>query len=114
MCFYLFYKEDKRIYFVEYSIKRNFVSRDVVFYEHVFPYQRVEDTSNETNSLNIHDQIVFIEDQPFLSEPSRVIFAPCDNIENNVNNDMNQTFISLKKFVPIETKTSIKIMKQHS
>jgi len=27
-----------------------FVSRDVVFYEHVFPYQRVQDTSNETNN----------------------------------------------------------------
>ena len=29
----------------------------------------------------------FIEDQPILSQSSRVIFAPCDNIENNVNND---------------------------
>ena len=64
-----------------------FVSRDVVFYEHVFPYQRVEDTINETDSPNIHDQNVFKEDQPILSQPSRVIFAPYDNIENNVNND---------------------------
>jgi len=64
-----------------------FVSRDVVFYEHVFPYQRVEDTSNETDSPNIHDRNVFTEDQPILSQPSRLIFASCDNIENNVNND---------------------------
>ena len=41
-----------------------FVSRDVVFYENVFPYQRVQDTIKETNSPNIHDQILFTEDQP--------------------------------------------------
>jgi len=64
-----------------------FMSKDVVFYEHVFPFQRVEDTSNETDSSNIYDQNVFMEDQPILSEPSQVIFAPCDNIEYNVNND---------------------------
>jgi len=63
------------------------LSRDVVFYEHVFPYQRAEDTNNETDNPNIHDQNVFTEDQLILSQPSRVIFAPCDNIENNVNND---------------------------
>jgi len=44
-----------------------FVFRDVVFYEHVFPYQRVEDTNNETDSSNIHDQNIFFEDQPILS-----------------------------------------------
>ena len=44
-----------------------FVFRDVVFYEHVFPYQRVQDISNETNSPNIHDQFFYIEDQPVLS-----------------------------------------------
>ena len=42
-----------------------FVSRDVVFYEHVFSYQRVEDTSNEFDSPSIHDQSPFIEDQFF-------------------------------------------------
>ena len=63
------------------------MSKDVVFYEHVFPYQRVEGTSNETNSPNTHDQNVYIEDQPILSESSRVIFASCDIIKNNVNND---------------------------
>ena len=62
MCFYWFSKGDKRIYFVEYPIKRNFVSRDVVFYEHVFPYQIFQDTSNETNSPDINDQILFAED----------------------------------------------------
>jgi len=64
-----------------------FVSRDVVFYEHIFPYQRVEDTSNETENPDIHDQIFFTEDQPILNKPSQVIFTPCDNIENNVNDD---------------------------
>jgi len=70
------------------------VSRDVVFYTHVFPYPRVEDTSNETDSPNIYDQFfftddqnIFIEDQPILNQPSQVIFTPCDNIENNFNND---------------------------
>jgi len=61
-----------------------FVSKDVVFYENVFPYQRVQDTSNETNSPNIYDdQILFIEDQLVLSQPSQAILAPCDNAENN-------------------------------
>ena len=64
-----------------------FVFRNVVFYEHVFSYQRVEYTSNETDSPDIHDQIFFIEDQPILNMPSQVIFTPCDNIENNVNDD---------------------------
>jgi len=64
-----------------------FVSRDVVFYEHVFSYERVEDTINETDSRDIHDQNRFTEDQPILNQPSQVIFTPCDNIENNVNDD---------------------------
>ena len=60
------------------------MSKDVVFYENVFPYQRVQDTSNETNSPNIYDdQILFIEDQLVLSQPSQAILAPCDNAENN-------------------------------
>jgi len=88
-----------------------FVSRDVVFYEHVFQYQRVEDTSNETNSANIHDQNVFTEDQPILNESSRVIFAPCDNIENNVNNDHESNI-----HIPEEvcSHKDQKIMRQHS
>jgi len=46
-----------------------FVSRDVVFCEHVFPYQRVKDTSNEIESPDIHDQNqnLFTEDQPILN-----------------------------------------------
>ena len=40
------------------------MSRDVVFYENVFPHQRVQDTSSETNTPNIYDQILFTEDQP--------------------------------------------------
>jgi len=46
-----------------------FVSRDVVFYEHIFPYQRVEDTSNKIDSPNIVHQNPFIEDQPILDQP---------------------------------------------
>ena len=64
-----------------------FVSRDVVFYKHFFPYQRVEDTSNAIDNPNIYDQSSFIEGQPILSQPSQVIFASCDNVENNNNND---------------------------
>jgi len=52
-----------------------------------FSYERVKDTSNETDSPDIHDQIFFIEDQPILNKPSQVIFTPCDNIENNINDD---------------------------
>jgi len=52
-----------------------------------FHIKRVEDNSNETDSPNIHDQNIFTEDQPILNQPSQVIFTPCDNIENNVNND---------------------------
>ena len=63
------------------------MSRDVVFYEHVFPYQRVQDTSNETNSPDVNDQILFAEDQFVLSQPSEAILAPCDNIpSDNVEN----------------------------
>jgi len=29
----------------------------------------------------------FTEDQPILNKSSQVIFTPCDNIENNVNDD---------------------------
>jgi len=29
----------------------------------------------------------FTEDQPILNKPSQVIFTPCDNIDNNVNDD---------------------------
>ena len=56
-----------------------FLSRDVVFYEHVFPYQRIKDTSNETKNPDIFYQILFVEDQPVLSQPSQAILKPCDN-----------------------------------
>jgi len=32
-------------------------------------------------------KFLFTEDQPILNKPSQVIFTPCDNIENNVNDD---------------------------
>jgi len=75
------------------------VSRDVVFYEHIFLYQRVEDINNETDSPNIHDQNLFIEDQPILNQPSQVIFTPCDNIENNVNDDHDESDIQIPEEV---------------
>jgi len=75
------------------------VSRDVVFYEHVFPYQRVQDTSSETNSPNIYDQVLFTGDQRVLSQPSQTILAPCDNVENN--SVVSHTLRFQKKFVPI-------------
>ena len=78
---------DKRIYLLNIQSREIFVSRDVVFYEHVFPYQRVQDTSNETNSPDINDQILFAENQSVLSQPSQVILAPCDNVENSSDNN---------------------------
>jgi len=60
-------------------------------------YQRVQDTSNETNSPDIYDQILFAEDQPVLRQPSQAILepcdnapcenTPCDNVENNSDNN---------------------------
>jgi len=90
------------------------MSRDVVFYEHIFPYQRIEDTSNETDSPDIHDQNLFAKDQPILNQPSQVIFTPVIILKIMLMMTMNQTFSSLKKFVPIETKILMRIMKQHS
>lgn len=29
-----------------------FVSMDIIFYIHIFPYQRVQDTNNKTNNTN--------------------------------------------------------------
>ena len=67
--------------------QEKFLCRDVVFHEHIFPYQRIEDTSNEIDSPSIHDQSPFKEDQPITSQQSQVIFAYCDNVENNSNNN---------------------------
>ena len=53
-----------------------FVSRDVVFYEHIFPYQKVEDTSNKTNSLSIFYQNPFNKDQLVLNQPSQPLLYP--------------------------------------
>ena len=90
------------------------MSRNVVFFKHVFPYQRVEDTSNETNSLDIHDQNIFTEGQPILNQPSQVIFTPCDNIENNVNDD-HESFIQIPEEVCSHRDQNLdEIMKQHS
>ena len=54
--------------------------------------QRVQDTSNETNSSDINDQILFVEDQFVLSQPSQAILAPCyntpcHNVENSSDNN---------------------------
>jgi len=52
------------------------VPKDVIFYEHIFPYQKVEDTNNKIDSPNILYQNPFTEDQPVLSQPSQAIFVP--------------------------------------
>ena len=69
--FIIFKKVTKGYILLNIQSRKFFVSRDVIFYEHVFPYQRVEDTSNETDSPDIHDQNqnLFTEDQPILNKP---------------------------------------------
>ena len=59
--FISFKKGTKGYILLNIQSREIFVSRDVVFYEHVFPYQRVEDTSNETDSPNIHDEMFFLQ-----------------------------------------------------
>jgi len=87
-CVFIGFKKGTKGYILlNIQSREFFVSRDVVFYEHVFPYPRVEYNNNETDSSNIHDQNLFTKDQPILNQPSQVIFTSCDNIENNVNND---------------------------
>ena len=92
-CVFIGFKRGtKRYIFLNIQLREIFMSRDVVFYEHVFPYQKVQDTSNETNSPDIYDQILFAEDQPVLRQPSQAIIepcdnAPCDNVENNSDNN---------------------------
>jgi len=54
-----FKKETKGYILLNIQSREIFVFRDVVFYEHVFPFQRVEDTSNETDSSNINQWYTF-------------------------------------------------------
>jgi len=62
-CVFISFKRRTKGYILlNIQLREFFVSRDVVFYEHVFSYQKVEDTSNETNSPNIHDQNLFTKD----------------------------------------------------
>jgi len=75
-------ERQKEIFCWIFNQEKKIVFRDVVYYKHVFLYQRVKDTTNETDNPNIHD-----EDQHVLSQSSQFIFAPCDNVENNINND---------------------------
>jgi len=89
-CVFIGFKKGTKGYILlNIQSRQIFLYRNVVFYKHIFPYQRVEDTSNETDSPNIHDQNqnLFTEDETILNKPSQVIFIPCDNIENNVNDD---------------------------
>jgi len=56
-CVFIGFKKGTKGYILlNIQSREIFMSRDVVFYEHVFPYQRVEDTNSETHSPNIHDQ----------------------------------------------------------
>jgi len=99
-CVFIGFKKGTKWYILlNIQSREIFVSRDVVFYEHIFLYQRVEDINNETDSPNIHDQNLFIEDQPILNQPSQVIFTPCDNIENNVNDDHDESDIQIPEEV---------------
>ena len=60
-CVFIGFKKGTKGYILlNIQSREIFVSRDV-FYEHVFPYQRVEDTSNETDSPDIHDQFFFLQ-----------------------------------------------------
>jgi len=62
-CVFISFKRRTKGYILlNIQLREIFVSRDVVFYEHVFSYQKVKDTSNETNSPNIHDQNLFTKD----------------------------------------------------
>ena len=67
-CVFISFKRGAKGYIsLNIQLRENFVFRDVVFYEHVFPYQRVEDTSNEIDGPNFHDQNLFTKEQPILS-----------------------------------------------
>jgi len=73
-CVFIGFKRETKWYiFLNIQSREIFVSRDVVFYEHVFSYQTVEDTSNKTDSPNIHDQSPFTKDQPILSQPCTLL-----------------------------------------
>ena len=92
MFFISFQRGAKGYILLNIQSREIFVSWDVVFYENVFPFQRVQDTSNETNSPDINDQILFTEDQSILSQASQAILAPCDNtpcdnVENSSDNN---------------------------
>jgi len=90
-----FPRETKGYILLNIQSREIFVFRDVVFYEHVFPYQRVQDTSNETNRPDIDDQILFVEDQYVLSKSSQAILAPCDNTPcDNVENSSDNNYES--------------------
>jgi len=55
-CVFIGFKKGTKGYILlNIQSREIFMSRDVVLYEHVFPYQSVEDTSNETDIPNIHD-----------------------------------------------------------
>jgi len=57
-CVFIGFKKGTKGYILlNIQSREIFVSRDVVFYEYVFPYQRVEDTNNP----DIHDQIFFLQ-----------------------------------------------------
>jgi len=60
-CVFIGFKKGTKGYILlNIQSREIFVSRDVVFYEHVFPYQRIEDTTNETDSPDIHNQNYFV------------------------------------------------------
>jgi len=73
-CVFIGFKTEMKGYvLLNIQSREIFVSRDVDFYEHIFSYQKVEDTSNKIDSLILY-QNPFIENQPVLSQPSEAIF----------------------------------------
>jgi len=73
-CVFIGFKTEMKGYvLLNIQSREIFVSRDVDFYEHIFSYQKVEDTSNKIDSLILY-QNPFIENQPVLSQQSEAIF----------------------------------------
>ena len=91
MCFYWFQKRNRRICFVEYSIKRKFLCLGMLCFMNIFfQTKRFKILAIKLTVLAFLYQNPFTEDQPILNQPSQATFvpiAPSDNVENNSNND---------------------------
>jgi len=61
-CVFISFKRGIKLFCWIFNQGIFFFFKNVVFYKHFFPYQRVENTSNEIDSPNINDQSLFIKD----------------------------------------------------